>query len=63
MSYHGLIRGAHSLSGSRYASSLSECSDLKYSASSPTSSVAGGSEMSSFPLQWEEPWLFTSAIV
>ena len=63
MSYHRSIRGAHSLLWLPYASSSSECFDLEYSTSSPTSSAVEGSKMASFPLRREEPWLFIGAIV
>ena len=63
MSYQGSISGVHLLSGSRYASSSLEWSDSEYMASSPTSCMAGGAEITSFPLRWEEPWLFASVIM
>ena len=63
MSYQGSINGAYSLSRARCASSSSEWSNSEYTASSPTSRVAGGSEITSFPLRWEELWLFASVII
>ena len=63
MSYQGLISGVHSLSGSRCASSSSEWSDSEYTAFSPSSCVAKRAEITSFPLRWEELWLFAGVIV
>ena len=61
--YHGSIRGAHSLSGSCRASSLSECFDLEWRASLPTSRMVGSSEETFFPLWREEPWSFGDVIM
>ena len=63
MSYQGSISEAHSLSGACSASSLLEWSDSEYTASSPTSCAARGSKITSFPLRWEELWLFAGVIV
>ena len=63
MSYQGSISGAHSLSEARCASSSLEWSDSEYTAFSPTSRAAGGSEITSFPLRWEELWLFAGVMV
>ena len=56
-------REAHSLSGLRRASSLSECFNLECRASSPTSHMAGSLEETSFPLWREEPWPFVDFIM
>ena len=63
VSYHGSIRGAHSLSRSRCASFSSEWSDSEWVASSPTSCLVGSLEAISFPLRREEPWLFVGILV
>ena len=63
VSYHGSIKGAHSLSGLHYASSSSERFDSEWRASSPTSRVVGSSKATSFPLRREEPWPFVGVIM